>query len=119
MTNKMSYDKEFDILAAHKGFRRGERFKGNIEIGDLILDISSKMRVVGMEIMNASKYLKGFLEPIGTKRVLENLKDVRFTTMMKGESLTLSVTMISTIGNKDKRIPAMIAVPMERPIQSS
>ena len=55
MARIISYDKENDILVAHKGFSEGERFKGNIDIGDLVLDMSTKMRVRGIEISNASK----------------------------------------------------------------
>lgn len=37
------YDKKHDILAIHKGFLR-EKFKGNLDVGDLILDISTRNR---------------------------------------------------------------------------
>jgi uncharacterized protein YuzE len=117
MVKRVSYDKEFDILAVHKGFSNGERFKGNIEIGDLILDLSTKMRIRGIEILNAREYLKEFLKAVHTKKnVLENIKDIKFTAAVKGESITLAITIITEVEKRREEIPAKIAVPISEPI---
>lgn len=57
---KMNYDAENDILFMHKGFSKYEKFKGNIDAGDIVLDMSTKGRIVGIEILNASEFLKAF-----------------------------------------------------------
>jgi len=41
----VAYDKENDILFVHKGFSIDEEFKGNIDVGSLILDIPAKIAV--------------------------------------------------------------------------
>ena len=117
MVKIISYDKENDILVAHKGFSEGERFKGNIDVGDLVLDMSTKMRVRGIEISNASRYLREFLRLAHTrKNILENIRDIRFSAVIKGESITLELTIITEIKDRKKEIPAKIAVPIPTPI---
>lgn len=109
MTQKLVYyDKENDIFVVHKGFSSDEKFKGNIEAGQLILDISTKERVVGIEIMRATAFFK--LCNIHQK-VIEELEDARFIITMKPNGFILK------LGLKTKQhleeIPATIAVPLE------
>jgi len=61
-----NYDKKNDIIALHQGFSQDEKFKCNIDAGDLILDISTKERVRGVEILNASEFLKEFLDDLSS-----------------------------------------------------
>ena len=96
------YDKENDILAIHKGFASGERFRGNIVVGDLVLDMSTRDRVRGVEILGASAFLKEFGV---TKRLLARLEAADFTATRKGESILLSLLLK---GVKD--VAAKIAV---------
>lgn len=104
---RISYDKEHDILAMHKGFSKDERFKGCIDVGDLILDMSTKGRIRGIEILNASEFLKVF--KIG-RRILENLQDARFKTQMRHNSVMIELILSS----QEKEIPAKIALPVAR-----
>ena len=55
--NKYQYDAQNDIFSIHKGFLQGEHFERNDEHRDLILDISTRERIVGIELMNASRIL--------------------------------------------------------------
>ena len=112
---KISYDKENDILMAHKGFSRDERFKGNIDVGDLVIDVSTKMRIRGIEIFNASDFLKEFLKPLKSGLVLRNIEDLRFSSSIKGNSMTISLSIIARIRDRMKEIPAKIAVPISTP----
>lgn len=117
MAKIISYDKENDILVAHKGFSEGERFKCNIDVGDLVLDMSTKMRIRGIEISNASSYLKEFLRLAHTrKNVLENVRDIRFSAVIKGESIAVELIIIAEMEDIRKEIPAKIAVPISSPI---
>jgi len=107
---EVSYDNEFDILALHKGFEKGEKFQGNLDVGDLILDISTKGNIRGVEILNVSEFLHG----LGiTKEILKNLVTARFNTVISPSGITLSLFFLAK--NRKQEIPAKIAiaVPMD------
>lgn len=112
MTNKLVYyDKENDILAIHKGFSSDEKFKGNIDAGQLILDVSTKGRIVGIEIMHTTEFFALFT--IG-KDILENLEDAKFTVAINPNGIMLGISF--KVKNREEEIPAKIAVPLEVPI---
>ncbi|MEK6955744.1 MAG: DUF2283 domain-containing protein [Nanoarchaeota archaeon] len=54
MKNNNFYDEKNDILSLHNGFSDNERLKSNIEAGNIVLDLSDKGNIVGVEIMEAS-----------------------------------------------------------------
>jgi uncharacterized protein YuzE len=100
-----SYDKFNDILVVHKGFSEDEKFKGNIEVGDLILDVSSKGRIRGIEINNTNLFLKNI--------TLMNIEDASFSSSTGPNGIVISLLFKF----KDKtELPATIAVPLETPI---
>lgn len=68
MTKLISYDKENDILYLHKGFSKGERFGGNKIINNVILDLSNKGEIVGLEIIDAINFFK-------ESNILDKIKD--------------------------------------------
>ena len=109
MKKIVSYEKEHDILVVHKGFDYDEKFMSNFDIGDLILDVSTKGRIRGIEIMNASEFLKEF--HIG-KSVLNNIKDAKLNAQIGPNSITLGLV----IKSKDGEIPAKIALPLQTPL---
>lgn len=109
MVKVLSYDKENDILFIHKGFTADEKFKGNIDIGELILDVSTKGRIRGIEIMNASRFLKEFKIE---KSMLEELVDAKFNVTIKPNSIVIGILFVSK--NKEE-LPAKIAVPLTSP----
>ena len=95
-----SYDKRFDILSVHNGFQPDEKFAGNEIIGDLVLDTSTKKRVVGIELFNASEFLKVNLDDI---------KDADLEASWDGDCVTIELILKF----KNHQIPAKIAVPIE------
>ena len=108
-TKIVSYDQNNDILVIHKGFSSDETFKGNIDIGELILDVSTAGRIRGLEIMNASH----FLEELAIKtEILEHLEDARFSADIKPNSIILTIILKS----KECEVPAKVAVPLETPL---
>jgi uncharacterized protein YuzE len=112
-----SYDRHNDILSIHKGFSEGEKFKGCIEIGDMILDMSTKRRIRGIEILNASDYLQGFFKLAGTdKKILENLVKAKFRVTARGNSLMFVLALTGMVKKRQEEIPATIAVPVSRPL---
>jgi uncharacterized protein YuzE len=96
----MEYDASNDILTIHKGFSDDEKFKGNLDVGDLVLDMSTAGRVRGIEILNASLYLKEFVPD------LAEVHDADFTATVGHESIVLSIILQAQSG----KIPAKIAV---------
>ncbi|MEK6959964.1 MAG: DUF2283 domain-containing protein [Nanoarchaeota archaeon] len=103
----VDYDRENDIISIHNGFSNDETFKGNIVAGDLILDISTKSRIRGIEILNASGFLKEFAISTDT---LEHLEDARFETSTKPSGITIGI-FFKTKAFKHE-LPAKIAVPL-------
>jgi len=107
MDKYVSYNDQSDIFCVHKGFLSDEKFKGNMMVGDLVLDMSTKMRVRGIEILNASQFLN-----INDK-LLNNLADANFDANIGKSSITISLILKT----KDNiQIPTKIAVPIEERI---
>jgi uncharacterized protein YuzE len=101
----IDYDKEYDILFLHKGFAKDEKFGTNIDIGDFILDVSTKKRIVGIEIHDASKFFKDFnIE----KSVLNNIVDANFHAQTRVNAIMISMTLKA----KEKENIAKIRVPL-------
>lgn len=111
MAKLTSYDRENDILVIHSGFSANEKFRGNIDAGDLVLDISTEGKVRGIEIMNASSFFKEF--EIG-KDVLESLTEARFNAVVKPTSIIIGIMLK---GRNTEEMPAKIAVPIEIPVR--
>lgn len=107
MKKHLFYDKKNDILSIHKGFDKDEHFKGNVDRGDLVLDLSTKGSVKGIEIINASKFLGPFNIQ---EEMLHHLTDADFTTEIKNESILLTITLRVA---KEDAIPAKILIPLE------
>ena len=106
MIKTTEYDKELDIFTIHKGFSSDEKFKGNIDIGDLILDVSTKGRIRGIETLNVSTFLKDLKIK---QEVLQNIKGADFNASVSPNNMVISIFLKAG----EKEIPARIAVPLE------
>ena len=107
----VSFDKANDIITAHKGFSSDEKFKGNLVAGDLILDISTRQRVRGLEIMNATDFLKD----LGVeKKLMDNLTDATFNSVIKPSGIV--ITLILKAEKIEREIPLKVTVPVENSI---
>ena len=115
MGKLLSYDKENDILVIHRGFTSDEKFKGNIDVGDIVLDVSTNGKIRGIEVFNASQFLKPFVEKGKEEGILGSIIDADFNTKIKPNGIIISLVIKSK--NKSD-IPATIAVPLEKPILS-
>jgi len=113
MKKTFNYDKEHDMFAIHNGFSQDEDFETNLEFGDLILDISTKKRIVGIEIMDASKYLKKFLKNYDIREILENIEDARLDTKIEKKNINIVLTMIT----KSKKEIAKITIPIPKSVR--
>jgi uncharacterized protein YuzE len=111
MNKTIFYDKENDILSIHKGFSSDEKFKGNIDAGNLVLDVSTRGRIRGIEIMNASNFLKEFFKGFKLEQILENITDAEFNTSIKPESISIGILFKAK--NIENEIPAkIVAIPI-------
>lgn len=108
---KFFFDQENDILAIHKGFSSDEKFKGNIDAGEIVFDVSTKGRIRGIEIMSASSFLKEFEI---SEDSLKNLSDAEFNASSNPNGIVLGLTIKTK--NARKEIPAKIVIPLARPI---
>ena len=112
MTKKVSYDQENDILVVHRGFDAGEKFKGNIDVGGIVLDVSTTGKIRGIELFNASQFLKPFIDQGNEEFTLENILDADFNAKISPNGIIINIL----IKSKKNEVPAMIAVPLEKPI---
>ncbi len=116
ITNKkmkkiIRYDTQNDILFVHNGFGKSEKFETNIVAGDLVLDLSTKGRVRGIEFLNATKFLEGFGID---EKMLENLADVEFKASVNRDSVILDLILDTKSTKHDAAVK--IVVPLSEPI---
>lgn len=100
------YDRENDILAIHKECAHNEKFKGNIDTGQVVLDVSTNERIIGLEVMNASSFFEEFSL---NEELLKNIEKVDFTAKQSPNGIVIG--LLFQVKNKIERIPAKIAVP--------
>ncbi|MCD4759907.1 DUF2283 domain-containing protein [archaeon] len=106
MEKIITYDEENDILAIHKGFNKDEKFDGCIDVGDIILDLSTKGNIRGIEFLNATEILADYKI---TKEALSNLKKADFLAKGTKHGITIRIKFLI---NK-KEIPALISMPIQ------
>ncbi len=104
---KINYDKNEDVLLVHEGFKPDETFKGNIDLGDIILDLSTNGRVVGIEIMNASEF---FNELGFNKELLSNITDAKIKATITKGSLIVFLELNSNNVSTKAQIAAPLAI---------
>ena len=63
-----SYDKENDDLFL---FSSKSKSKASVELGDMVIDFNSKKEFAGIQIMNASKFIKDL-----TSETLSNIRNL-------------------------------------------
>ena len=75
MSEKISYDRENDILYIHQGGSA----RDSLPVGDFIVEFSGDNRVVGLEVLNASENINVFLDEEISAEDLENIVDARLS----------------------------------------
>ena len=100
----ISYYPDCDILFVHKGYDSDEKFKGNFDVGDIVLDVSNKGKVRGIEVMKASEYLQ-----LNTE-VLNHLTDFEFQVDQYKNRIGITLVLIADQIKKEKDIIAPLAM---------
>ena len=101
MKNNNFYDEKNDILSLHNGFSNNDIFKSNIEAGNIILDLSDKGNIVGIEIMEASD-----LFDISE---LKNISEMKFEANKNNKWINVNI-IIDNFNKKSITVPSEINV---------
>jgi len=101
---KFSYDKENDDLFL---FNPKSKSKGSVEIADLVFDYDSKMNLVGLQIMNASIFIKETLgdKISSVKTMLNNLKECNVDFKLKNNFIFIKINLLA---KEKKMIPITV-----------
>jgi len=98
---KILYDKNEDMLYVYSG----KHPKFSLEVNNLVLDISSRGQVVGIEILDASKFL-GI-----SKKMLAAIKEAKISSISRGMYLFVRVVMVMA---DSREVITPIVVPLAR-----
>ena len=79
----------------------------------LILDVSTRGRVRGIEVINAAQFFKEFEVE---EKIFKNLVNADFNTSIKPDSIIIGITF--KVKNIKQEIPAKIAIPLDVPSKS-
>lgn len=103
MNKKIKYDKENDILYVHKG----KKVADSLPIGDFIVEFSHENKVVGMEVLNASKNLSVMVEHDISREDLSSIVDADVKMRHSGNlALVFLKILYERRGEeKEERIP--------------
>ena len=105
---KFDYDQENDSLFI---FRPNEKVKGSVEIGEFVVDLDMSLnKVVGLEIINASKTLALALSNKINKTALTHMKKAFLRTEHKDNAIYVLYGIVSVY--RDKKIEENTLIPV-------
>ena len=101
-----SYDKGNNDLFI---YNPKSKSKGSVEFGDLIIDYSPKKEIVGIQIMNASKFIKELAPEnnFSIKEILDNLELCKVDIKIRNNLSIIKIYLLS----KNKEITTILSVP--------
>ena len=85
------YDLKHDILLLKA---KGREYGRSIEAGNLVIDVDAENFVSGLQIFDASVFLKT------TKSSLRDLRGLRFESILQGNSLEIHLVFNVVVRNK-------------------
>jgi len=105
---RINYDFENDILYMFSG----ERVKDSLQIENFVIDFSYDNKIVGVEILDASKFLSKILETHITKQMLkEDLKEGYMSVYVGREMVFINIKLV--FGIKElSNIPIPVPLPI-------
>jgi len=97
------YDPENDSLFVY----RKAKIKGSVDIGYFVIDISTEGKVIGVEILNVSEFLKnlGINDP---KEFMNSIKNAGFRAVYQPDSIVVYFMIYSKV----KQVTSSVAVPI-------
>lgn len=106
MEKIVSYDEQNDLLMIHNGYKRSEKFDGCIDLGSIVLDVSNKGQIRGIEFIGATDILSDYKI---TKKDLMNMKEASFSAIGSKQGIILKVKFILA----KREIPTVISMPIQ------
>jgi uncharacterized protein YuzE len=91
MDEMIEYDDEEDILY----YNEGNRAKDSLRIKDFIIDFDSTNRVVGLEILNASKNIEMLVGEKPSREDLNGIVDADISVRRRGEMAVITFVFFS------------------------
>jgi len=105
-TTHLNYDERNDMLYIYKdGYA-----KGNLVVGNIILDVTSKGNVIGIEIHNVTQMFENF-----TKDILRSASHAQLTVLKKRDTLTISFSIAAP---QQPRQEAAVVIPTLTPLRA-
>lgn len=103
----IDYDPENDTLFIHQEYRKGETFKFNIDLDDVVLDVGTSGKIRGIEFLNASK----LLSPLGlTSEDLKAIDGASIVSQRRANTILLKFKLI--VSSRSKEVEAPLYVPL-------
>ena len=99
---KFDYDSKYDDLFV---FNSESKSKGAIEFGDLVIDFDNNMKVVGLELINASEYLSKIVDGFD-KKLLSDIKQCNFSAVHHKNMIIIKLSIVSE--NQKMLVPIQI-----------
>lgn len=86
---RVDYDKEYDLLYVATGVK----VKDSLEFDQFVIDFSSDDKIVGIEIMDASRYLKKLFDYDVDKEQLADIKKAKFSVIQQKDFAMIKIVM--------------------------
>jgi uncharacterized protein YuzE len=104
---KVDYDEENDILYVYIG----EKAKDSLEIDNFVLDISADNKVVGVEIFNASVFIRKLSGSKISKEILSTVKKAMISFYSGKEFFYVFIILPIKINGIEKEINLQVPAP--------
>jgi uncharacterized protein YuzE len=101
---KFDYDSLNDDLFL---FSSSSKSKGSIEFGNVILDFNSKRELVGIQFMNASKFITTLTGDENIKSILQSLKESKVEVTYQENIIVIKFYLIGSL----KEVSSTLSVP--------
>src|SRR3989344_6147740 len=97
---KVDYDSENDVLWVYTG----KKVRDSLEMDKFVLDFSPDDKIVGVEIIDASKTISNISFQKITKGALSNIKNASINVYPSKELVFISLALVLTIGDSQTEI---------------
>lgn len=85
------YDYENDSLFLYDSTSKS---KGSVELDDFVVDFNSKGEIVGIEMLNASKFFENLEEQVITKEILKGIKECKIDIVTKNNFFVIKFMLL-------------------------
>lgn len=107
MEKTVDYDKKNDILYVNKG----EKVKDSLQIDDFVIDFSYDNKIVGMEILDASKEISSLIERTLDKKDLAKIKDAKISVKKGRDAIYVKLALVLLSEGEEKKEHLSLTVP--------